>query len=100
MHIREQHTIRRHSSESNGSAAREFNAYQQYRQQLQSQSNSNGSSDAEREACIPKHHNPLIEATASTRDYLAPTELRQRVCTFQSIRYYFPLNFEIIPFLL
>lgn len=81
--------MRRHSVESNGSAAREFNAYHQYRQQLPSQSDVNSSDEAEREICQPKHHNPSIEAATSiSRDHLAPTELRQRVCNLHNVNTY------------
>lgn len=77
-----QPTLRRHSVESTGSAVREFNAYQQYRQQMQSQAEAHSSGHSERDTCAPKHHNPIIEASNSGRDLLAPTELRQRVCAF------------------
>lgn len=66
--------------ESTGSAAREFNAYQQYRQQLQSQAEAHSSGNTERDISAPKHHNPIIEATNNSRELLPPTELRQRVC--------------------
>ncbi|XP_055310471.1 E3 ubiquitin-protein ligase goliath isoform X2 [Sitodiplosis mosellana] len=80
-HIRaHSNALRRHSVESTGSAAREFNAYHQYRQQLQAQSGAPDSSDAsvERNVAVSKHHNPGIEASNITRDHLAPCELRQR----------------------
>lgn len=59
---------------------REFNAYQQYRQQMQSQAEAHSSGHSARDTCVPKHHNPIIEASNNARDLLAPTELRQRVC--------------------
>lgn len=58
--------------ESTGSAVREFNAYHQYRQQLEADSNGI-------DPVAPKHHNPATEASNFIRDHLAPTELRQRV---------------------
>lgn len=72
--------------ESTGSAAREFNAYQQYRQQLQSQAEAHSSGNTERDISAPKHHNPIIEATNNSRELLPPTELRQRVC-FSTIHF-------------
>lgn len=81
--------------ESTGSAAREFNAYQQYRQQLQSQAEAHSSGNTERDISAPKHHNPIIEATNNSRELLPPTELRQRVC-FSTIYFlYFELVMEI-----
>lgn len=82
-----QNSLRRHSVESTGSAVREFNAYHQYRQQLQSQSmapDTSGTSD-DRNVAAPKHHNPGVEASNSSRDRLAPSELRQRVCSLNLI---------------
>ncbi|XP_031620664.1 protein goliath [Contarinia nasturtii] len=80
-------TLRRHSVESNASTAiRDFNAYQQY---MQSQSEANSSSAAERNAEVSKHHNPCVEALNNSRDHLAPCELRQRAvslpCTLRKI---------------
>lgn len=66
--------------ESTGSAVREFNAYHQYRQQLQSQADAHSSGNTERDPSAPKHHNPIVEASNNVRDLLAPNELRQRVC--------------------
>lgn len=65
--------------ESNGSAVREFNAYHQYRQQIQSQTEVIDSGTTERDPAAPKHHNPATEASNCVRDHLAPTEQRQRV---------------------
>lgn len=78
-----QSALRRHSVESTGSTVREFNAYHQYRQQLQSQSDAVDSSGVivERNVAASKHHNPGVEASNISRDHLAPSELRQRVCT-------------------
>lgn len=65
--------------ESTESAAlRDFNAYQQYRQQLQAQSELADNSERN----VTKHHNPGVEASNITRDQLAPCELRQRVCIY------------------
>lgn len=70
--------------ESTGSAVREFNAYHQYRQQLQSDAAADISGViVERNIAAPKHHNPGVEAVS--RDRLAPNELRQRVCTFDFV---------------
>lgn len=79
--------MRRHSVESTESAAvRDFNAYQQYRQQLQAQSAAADNS----ERYVAKHHNPGVEASNITRDQLAPCELRQRVwIIFKSNEYHF-----------
>lgn len=95
-----QQTLRRHSVESTGSAAREFNAYHQYRQQMQTQSDANSSSDdAEREVCAIRHHNPVIEAASTiSRDHLAPTELRQRVSYDSDINVHTSFLHIEIPF--
>lgn len=73
--------MRRHSVESTGSAAREFNAYQRYRQQLQCQAAPNGSEQTitKRTGCLAKHHNPAVESSRNDRDTIT-IENRHRVC--------------------